>query len=156
MKHIEKTIQIESTPEKIFAFMDDIRHMGKHAMYGMEKSELEVINETLEVIGSKYRFRSSMLGIKMNLDVVVTKWIKNQEKCYQFSIGKFVFDIDVATKSINEKLAEIKVMVDYQVPDSLFGRFMDWLIIERYIKSEVEKLYERCLDILEKDKLQVN
>ena len=151
MNHIENTVEIKSTPERIFVFVDDIKHMGKHAMYGMGESSLEVIKETSEVVGSEYFFRSKMLGIKTNVYATVTKWIKNQEKAYRFSFGKFIFDINMSIARINEDISKLDLTVDYQVPDSLIGKFMDRLFIRRYVKSEVNKVYERCLDILEKN-----
>ena len=92
MKNFKKSILIQSSPEKVFAYMDNIANTGMH----MTKSSMPMMGSKLELkqlsknttgLNSKFRWTGKMMGFTMDFRVVTTKWIKDKEKIWE-TIGK--------------------------------------------------------------------
>lgn len=136
--------------------MDDVRHMGNHAMYGMGQFELEVIRETPEVINSEYAWKKKFFGREMKIIAIVTDWVKDRKKGYKFSWAGFQCDINLKVRNLEEKEGKVALDIDvaYQPPSGIKGKILDKIIIGPYIKREVNKVYERCLNIVAKDQVK--
>ena len=92
MKTFKKNLLIQSSPEKVFAFMDNIgntgMHMTKSSMPMMgSKLELKQLSENATGLNSKFRWTGKMMGFTMDFTVVVSKWIKDKENVWE-TIGK--------------------------------------------------------------------
>jgi uncharacterized protein (TIGR00296 family) len=126
---IEKIIEIKSSPERVFAYVDDAKHVARHLTYGSGR----------------------IIGMKINPEASVIKRIENREKDYRFEAGSFVFNI----RLVIDKIAtgtNLTIIVDYQLPYAWVGRIIDALFIRRYLKREVDKTLETCQKILEEEK----
>jgi len=129
MPRIEKIIEIKSSPERVFAYVDDAKHVTRHITYG----------------GGR------IMGMKINSEASVVKRIENREKDYRFEAGSFVFNIRlVVDKTVMG--TNLMVIVDYELPHYLVGRIIDALFIRRYLKREVDRTMETCQKILEEEK----
>ena len=92
MKMYSKSILIQSSPERVFAFIDNIgntgMHMNKSSIPLMgSKLELKQLSENATGLNSKFRWTGKMMGFTMDFTVVVSKWIKDKEKVWEI-IGK--------------------------------------------------------------------
>ena len=79
MKTKSKSILIHSTPEKVFAQMDDFSktgmHMSESSMMMMgSKLKLEQLSTNPTGVGAKYRWYGKMMGMTMDFSETVTKW----------------------------------------------------------------------------------
>ena len=79
MKTKSKTIIIKSSPEKVFAQMDDFSktgmHMSESSMMMMgSKLKLEQLSTNPTGVGAKYRWYGKMMGMTMDFSETVTKW----------------------------------------------------------------------------------
>ena len=79
MKTKTKNIFIHSTPEKVFAQMDDFSktgmHMSESSMMMMgSKLKLEQLSTNPTGVGAKYRWYGKMMGMTMDFSEAVTKW----------------------------------------------------------------------------------
>ena len=78
MKTVSSNILIQSSPEKVFATIDDLGVTGMHmtkssAMMMGSKLYLEYLTANHKGLGSKYRWTGTMMGMKMDFTVEVTK-----------------------------------------------------------------------------------
>ena len=88
MKTKSKFILIDATPEKVFAYMDNLSNTGMHmtessAMMMGSKLQLKQLSENATGLNSKFRWFGKMMGFTMDFTVVVTKWIKDKEKIWE-------------------------------------------------------------------------
>lgn len=79
MKTISKSLLIHSTPEKIFAQMDDFSktgmHMSESSMMMMgSKLKLEQLSTNPSGVGARYRWYGKMMGLTIDFTEAVTKW----------------------------------------------------------------------------------
>ncbi|MEO6541309.1 MAG: SRPBCC family protein [Ferruginibacter sp.] len=79
MKTKTKSILIHSTPDKVFAQMDDFSktgmHMSESSMMMMgSKLKLEQLSTNATGIGASYRWYGKMMGMIMDFSETVTKW----------------------------------------------------------------------------------
>src|SRR5215212_2442783 len=92
MKFKSKSILIHSSPERVFAYMDNLANTGMHmtdssAMMMGSKLQLQQLTENATGLNSKFRWSGKMMGFAMDFTVVVTKWIKDKEKAWE-TIGE--------------------------------------------------------------------
>lgn len=87
VRHYEREMIIQGSQEEVFAFMDDIRNAGKHmtessgAMAG-SKLSIEWLSNHKTGLGTKYRWRGKVVGMKMDFTVEVSKWIEGKQKVW--------------------------------------------------------------------------
>jgi uncharacterized membrane protein len=79
MKTFQKTTIIHSTPEKVFAQLDDFSKTGMHMsqssmMMAGGKLKLEQLSTNSIGVGSKYRWYGKMMGMTIDFSETVTKW----------------------------------------------------------------------------------
>ncbi len=85
MKIKSKSIFIHSSPEKVFAQMDDFSktgmHMSESSMMMMgSKLKLEQLSTNSTGIGASFRWYGKMLGMTMDFSETVTNWVQNKLK----------------------------------------------------------------------------
>lgn len=92
MKTIKRT-QVYNTPiEKVFHAIDDLGVTGTHmtkssAMMMGSKLHLEYLTTNHTGLGTKYRWTGTMMAMKMDFTVEVTKWNEAVEKIWE-TIGE--------------------------------------------------------------------
>jgi hypothetical protein len=88
MKTKVKAVTIHSTPEEVFAYMDNLGNTGMHMMESSmmmmgSKLHLEQISKNATGLGATFRWYGKVMGFKMDFTVVVTTWIENVEKVWE-------------------------------------------------------------------------
>ena len=81
MKTISRTEKYNAEPGKIFNYPDDLgvtgMHMTKSSVMMMgSKLHLEYLTPNYTGHGTKYRWIGTMMGMKMDFTVEVTKWVE--------------------------------------------------------------------------------
>lgn len=130
MIRILKTIEIKSTPERVFQYVDDEKHVGSHLTYSSD----------------------NIMGMKFDTSATTLDRIENKKKTYRFRAGPFVFDIRLIVNKTNTG-TDLTIIVDYQPPYSILGKILDWFFIRKYLQREVDRTFEVCQKILERESL---
>ena len=161
MKIKTKSIAIHSTPEKVFAYMDNIgntgMHMTKNSMPMMgSKLELKQLSENEAGLNSKFRWYGKMMGFTMDFTVVVTQWIKDKEKVWE-TVGK--------TKMIIMKWYQMHLVIEpegqftkvilsiaYTRPENIFFRFIAVFFAPLYANWCLKNMLNDSKNNLEKVK----
>jgi hypothetical protein len=141
MKTKSKGIIINSTPENVFAYMDNLGNTGMHMtessmMMMGSKLELKQLSENATGLNSRSRWSGKMMGFKMDFTVAVTKWIKDKEKVWE-TVGEakmiilkwYQMHLIVSPEGINTK---VELSLTYTKPDNIFFRFIAFILAPWY------------------------
>lgn len=141
MKTFTKSIIINSTPENVFAQMDDFGKTGMH----MSESSIMMMGSKLKLahlstnptgVGTKYRWYGKILGMTIDFIETVTKWQppkhKEWETVYEAKIiimswYRMWFNI---TPSENGTIA--KLSISYLPPNQLFYKLLSFFFAKWY------------------------
>ena len=141
MKTIKRSEVYNSSPDKIFHYLDDLGVTGMHmtkssAMMMGSKLHLEYLTVNHSGPGTKYRWTGTMMGMKMDFTVEVTKWIEGVVKVWE-TIGEAKMIIYswyrmnlLLTKNVNETVAELSIT--YEKPKGWFLRILSFLFADWY------------------------
>ena len=156
-----KTAIIHSTPEKVFAYMDDLGNTGMHmkersGMMMGSKLKLEQVSENPNGLFSKYRWHGRMMGIRIDFTTVVTQWIRGKEKVWQ-TIGesKMIilkwYRMHLAVTPLEEGKVQTELSIDYTLPDNFFLHFIGMLLAPWYANWCLNNMLLDAKKILEQD-----
>ncbi len=141
MRILTKNIIINSTPAKVFAYMDNIENTGMHMTKSSKpmmgsKLELKQLSENATGLNSKFRWFGKMMWFTMDFTVVVSKWIKDKEKVWE-TIGKakmiimswYQMRLMISPDGQNTK-AELSIA--YSKPKNIFFKIIAFFIAPFY------------------------
>ncbi len=141
MKTISKKILIEALPEKVFETLDDLGVTGMHMTqsFGMmmgSKLHLQYLTEHHTGLGSKYRWTGTMMGMKMDFTVEVTKWIKGIEKTWEtIDEAKMIiyswYRMHLLIKPMQNG-TEAELSITYEKPKGWLARIISFLFADWY------------------------
>ncbi|MFE3869965.1 hypothetical protein ACFX5F_01850 [Flavobacterium sp. ZS1P70] len=141
MKTFQKTMVIHSTPEMVFAQLDDLSKTGMH----MSQSSLMMLGSKLKLeqlstnsigMGSKYRWYGKMIGMIIDFSEIVTEWqppvLKKWEtvsdaKIIIMSWYRMWFKI-----SSHKKGPTVKLAISYLPPKHWFYKILSFLFAKWY------------------------
>ena len=141
MKTITRTEVYNTPPQKVFSYIDDLGVTGMHmtqssAMMMGSKLHLAYLTANHTGTGSKYCWTGTMMGMKMDFTVEVTKWEIGVEKTSE-TIGAAKMIIYswyrmhlLLTKKENETLAELSIT--YEKPKGWFLKILSFLFADWY------------------------
>ena len=141
MKTISRTEVYNASPQKVFHYLDDLGVTGMHmtqssSMMMGSKLHLDYLTNHHTGQGTKYRWTGTMMGMKMDFTVEVTKWIEGIEKVWE-TIGEAKMIIYswyrmnlFLTKNVNETVAVLSVT--YEKPKGWFAKIISFLFADRY------------------------
>lgn len=139
--HLSQSIMIHATPEKVFAYMDDIHNTGWH----MEKTSMplmggkmsvEILSKQRSGLGSTFRWTGRVLGLTIDFTETVVRWVANEERVWRtvgdpriLIIGNY--EMRFFTKQVLQG-TQLTVEIDYELPKPLFWNFMGRLLASSY------------------------
>jgi hypothetical protein len=132
---------IHSSPEKVFAQMDDFSktgmHMSESSMMMMgSKLTLEQLSNNPTGVGAKYRWYGRMMGMTMDFSEAVTKWqppvlkeweIIGNAKIIIMSWYRMWFEI-----ASNERGTIAKISISYLPPKEWYYKILSFLFAKWY------------------------
>jgi len=151
MKTLSRTEMFKATPDKVFKAIDDLgvtgMHMTKSSMMMMgSKLHLEFLTPHHTGLGSRYRWTGTMMGLKMDFTVEVTKWIEGLEKIWE-TIGETKLIIYSSYKMelrvqeiVNGTKAELSIA--YEKPNGFLNRIVSFLLADWYCRWCLRKMLE--------------
>ena len=136
MTKLTRSIEIEASPEKVFAFTHDIEKMNqitKGASEGQYTSKGPVgVGTTMHYVGKAG-------GSQAEFDMEITEFEKNK-KISMRTIGASKFKMKGShTLEPTAKGTKLTNTMDYELPYSILGKIVDKLKVHKDIEKQVEK-----------------
>ena len=151
-------VEILAPPEKVFAHMEDINNVGWH-MSGERSMPMMGSRLILEVIddkkgvGATYRWKGSIMGMIIDIEETVTKWVRDREKTWQ-TIGKpkMIVMSDYTMHLLltpTEGGTHAMFEIDYSLPKTPWGWMIGKLLARKYAKWCIQRACEDAKKVLE-------
>lgn len=164
MKTIRKTKVFNAPAEKVFSSLDDLGVTGMHmtsssAMMMGSKLQMEYLTAQHRGLGTKYRWRGSMIGIKMDFTVEVNKWIEGVEKVWE-TIGEARmiiyswYRMHLLVNPIGNK-TQVELSITYEKPTGRFARIISFLFAAWYCNWCLNNMLSDSKKKIEKDKAEL-
>jgi len=162
MKTIKRTEIYNAPAEKVFSYLDDLTITGMHmtkssGMMMGSKLHLEYLTTNHTGLDSKYRWTGTMMGMKMDFTVEVTKWVEGVEKVWE-TIGEAKMIIYswysmhlLVYPSGNATHAELSIT--YKKPKGWFAKIISFLFADWYCNWCLEKMMSDTKIKIENDKI---
>ena len=151
MKTLTKIETYSATPQEVFKSIDDLgvtgMHMTQSSMMMMgSKLHLEFLTESHTGLGSRYRWTGKMMGIKMDFTVIVTKWVKDEEKIWE-TIGEaklIIYSMFRMHLKINQEHNGTKayLSISYEKPKGFFNRILSFFLADWYCRWCLNNMLE--------------
>ena len=145
MAKLANNIEIVASPEKVWAFINDIKKMNE-AMQGW--AEGENTSKTVGV-GATMHYVGVAGGTQAEWDMKVTEFVKDK-KMVMHTIGASKFKM---TGSWNleptAKGTKLTYGMDYELPYSFVGKIVDKLKVSKDMKKSSVKMLENMKKALE-------
>src|SRR4249920_1689609 len=161
MKTIMRNMFISASPAKVFAMIDDLSVTGMHmtkssAMMMGSKLNIEYLTANHTGLGSKYRWTGSMMGMKMDFTVEVTKWVEGVEKVWE-TIGEskmiiyswYRMHLLVYPRG---NVTQAELSITYEKPKGWFAKIVSFLFADWYCKWCLKKMTSDTKTKIESDK----
>jgi len=163
MKTITRKEIYNAPAEKVFSYIDDLGVTGMHmtkssAMMMGSKLQLEYLTANHTGLGSKYRWTGTMMAMKMDFTVEVTKWIEGVEKVWE-TIGeaKMIiyswYRMHLFVKPINAG-SEATLSITYEKPKGWLARILSALFADWYCKWCLKNMLNDSERILESNNIE--
>ena len=146
MAKLTKSIEIEASPEKVFAFMIDSEKMNE---INKGFTEIEYTSKGPVGVGTTMHIVSAVGGAHGEWDMEVTEFVKN-EKVVQCTIGAGKFKGSFSwTYEPTAKGTKVTFCMDYKLPYSVLGKLVDKLKVGKDLEKEIGKSQENLKKALE-------
>ncbi len=134
MTKIEESELIDVPAEKIWNFVTDPDNFSKYILGYIEGNFL---SENRTGLGSEFEWYTKFWGRRFRSVEKVTEWVENQKVAYHGTLSgaEFWSQMLMIKKDFN---AEFKVIIEYKMPYSIFGKLLDVIYFRRRIRKEVK------------------
>ena len=144
MGRVEKSIEINSSPEKIWSL---INWDKVPEFYGSIK-RVEWTSEPTMKKGSTVHIYNEMAGVKGEFDAVITEWVEKEKVEWRTIKGNGP-GVFLATLNPTENGFKMTTSFDYKLPYSVFGQLMDKLRVRKAMEKEAENALQKMKDAAE-------
>lgn len=136
MAKLTKSIEIEASPEKVFAFINDMEktnEISKGFSEGEYTSKGPIgVGTTLHVVG-----RAG--GQQVEFDMEITEFVKNKKVAMR-TIGASKFKMQGSqTLEPTAKGTKLTNTMNYELPYSILGKIVDKLKVSKDLEKSMEK-----------------
>jgi carbon monoxide dehydrogenase subunit G len=143
---LTKSIEVEASPEKVFAFILDKEKMNE-ASKGF--SEFEYTSKGPIGVGSTMHYVAAGGGSTAEWDVEVTEFVKNKKLATRtVGAGKFKGTASY-TLEPTAKGTKMTYDMEYEVPYSLLGKLVDKLKVHKDMEKGISNAAENMKKALE-------
>ena len=149
MKTITRIETYNASPHQVFRVIDDLgvtgMHMTQSSMMMMgSKLHLDFLTKNHTGLHSKYRWTGTMMGMKMDFTVEVTKWLKDEEKIWE-TIGETKLIIYSWYRMQLNMLpftngTKAQLSIAYERPNRFFNKILSFLFADWYCKWCLRKM----------------
>jgi coenzyme Q-binding protein COQ10 len=143
---ITKSIEINASPEKVFAWSYEMKNMNE-AMKGF--MELEQTSNGPFGVGTTMHGIGKAGGQQVETDMEVTEFVKNK-KVVMHSIGAGKFKMTGSwTYEPSANGTKVTYDMEYEVPYSILGKLVDKLRVHKDIEKNNTIILERMKKAIE-------
>lgn len=147
--HDEETSLIQASPEDVFNYADDHKHFSSHMnksswMMGGGSMKTELDEGQGKTVGSHIQMKGKVFGINLYLDEVVTHHEPPRRKEWEtvgapklLVIGNYKMGFEISTKN---SISQLKVFIDYELPEAIISRLLGQLFGKMYAKWCVRQM----------------
>jgi carbon monoxide dehydrogenase subunit G len=140
---LTKSIEIEASPEEVFAFINDDKKMNEASKPTIKQ---EWTSEGPVGVGSTMHFVGAAGG---KWDAEITEFVKNK-KTASHTIGKGDMKITQSwTLEPTAKGTKLTFFADYELPYSLLGKIVDKVRVSKVIEKSTIQMLENTKKALE-------
>jgi uncharacterized membrane protein len=144
---LTNSVEIEASPEKVFAWTCDIKNMNE-ASKGMAEYEITSKGPPLG-LGTTMHFVGAAGGSNAEIDLEAIEFVKNKKVVWK-SIGASKTKIAFTqTYEPTSKGTKVTVDTEYEVPYSILGKLVDKLKIKKDIEKNNTVLWGNIKNALE-------
>ena len=146
MTKLTKSIEIEASPEKVWAFLSDIEKLNEITK-GFQ--EIEITSKGPLGVGSTGHIVGKAGGSQMEMDMEITEFEKNKKTVMRTIGGS---KLKVQYTDILEPTAKgtkLTRTFDYQLPYSILGKLIDKLRVSKDMEKRTEQVLRDTKKALE-------
>jgi carbon monoxide dehydrogenase subunit G len=133
---LTKSIEIEASPEKVFAFLTDMEKMNE---INKGFSEFEYTSTGPVGVGTTMHYVGKAGGSETEWDMEMTEFEKNKKMSMR-TIGKSKFKMQQSViLEPTAKGTKATYVADYTMPYSILGKIVDKLRVQKDIEKSIEK-----------------
>jgi len=130
---VEKSIEINATPEKINSTMKWERFPEWFDSF----KKVEWTSKEKEKVGSTLHITSEVAGMKAEYDAEIVEFTKTTLR-WRTTGGNFTA-ISTGTLSPTKTGTEFTIGIDYELPYSILGKMIDKLRVHKAMEKDLEK-----------------
>jgi len=133
---VTKSIEIEASPEKVFAFINDQEKMNE---LSKGFSEAEYTSKGPVGVGTTMHYVGKAGGSQAEWDMVITEFVKNKKvSMHTIGASKFKFQGSHILEP-TAKGTKLTNSADYELPYSILGKIVNKLRVQKDIEKQMEK-----------------
>ena len=146
MTKVTNTIEIEASPEKVFAWMSDIKN-ANDSMKGF--TELEQTSTGPLALGSTVHVVGKAGGQTVEVDMKATEFVENKKIVWSTVGASKTKMTSTWTYEPTAKGTKVTYSQEYEVPYSILGKLVDKLKVHKDIEENNSKQLEYIKKALE-------
>lgn len=149
MKTIKRKETFIAPADKVFGYLDDLGVTGMHmtkssAMMMGSKLQLKFLTNHRTGMGSRYQWTGTMMGMKMDFTVEVTKWVEGVEKIWETTgEAKMIIYSWYRMHLLvypEGNAAQAELSITYEKPRNWFARIISFLFADLYCNWCLRKM----------------
>jgi coenzyme Q-binding protein COQ10 len=146
MANVTKSIEIEASPEKVFAWMSDIKNANDSSKGFTELTQTSTgplaLGSTMHVVGKAG-------GQTVEVDMEATEFVKNKKIVWSTVGASKTKMTSTWTYEPTAKGTKVTYSQEYEVPYSILGKLVDKLKVHKGIEENNSKQLEYIKKALE-------
>ena len=136
MTKVTKSIEIEASPEKVFAFVTDVEKLNEIAKGDVEFKQT---SEGPWRVGTTLHSISRQSGSPIESDFEVTEFEKNKKATMRTVKGSKVKLQQTCCVEPTAKGTKLTYIADYTMPYSILGKLVDKLKVQKDIEKSIDR-----------------
>jgi carbon monoxide dehydrogenase subunit G len=133
---LTKSIEIEASPEKVFAFLTDIEKLNEIAK---GDAEFKQTSKGPWGVGTTMHWISKASGQQVEADMEVTEFEKNKKATIS-TIGASKLKLkQTSALEPTAKGTKLTYIADYTLPYSILGKIIDKLKVQKDMEKSIER-----------------
>jgi uncharacterized membrane protein len=142
---LEKSIEINASPEKIWPIMQ----WEKLPEFQPEWKKVEWTSKDKNKVGSTLHMIGEVAGFKADMDVEITERKENEKVAWRTSSGNTT-GFGSITLSPTKAGTALTIVIEYELPYSVLGKLIDKLRVHKAMDKSYDAYLKKLKDMVEK------
>ena len=145
MARIEKSIEINAPPDKVFSLIN----WDRVPEYYDSIKKVEWTSKPIMEVGATVHVISEIAGSKGEWDAEITEYKDNEKVSWRTTSGNLTI-IYIALLDPTKAGTKLTTSFDYELPYSILGKLIDKLRVHKSLEKEAEQALQKMKDMEEK------